>query len=140
MKNKKPRICIVASLFNQEYVDGMLDTALKVLKGCDVHVVRVPGAFEIPLAIQRCIAKHKPQVAIALGLIWKGKTMHADLMSYTITDALMRISLEKDVPIIHQVLTVQTETEAKARCFGKNLNRGREAAEAVLYLLEETKK
>jgi 6,7-dimethyl-8-ribityllumazine synthase len=52
-----------------------------------------------------------------------------------VTDALMRISLETDVPVFHEVLAVKTEAEARARCLGRKLNRGREAAEAALSVL-----
>jgi 6,7-dimethyl-8-ribityllumazine synthase len=72
---------------------------------------------------------------IALGLIWQGRTRHAEEILHAVTDALMRISLETDVPVLHEVLAVRTEAEARARCLGKKLNRGREAAEAALSLL-----
>jgi 6,7-dimethyl-8-ribityllumazine synthase len=133
----KHRIVIVASRFNGEYVNGLIDSALKLLKTHSVDVVRVPGAFEIPLAAQRAIRKNKPQAVIAFGVIWQGKTLHAELLARSVTHALMKISLENDVPVIHQVLSVKTEKEAKARCFGK-LNRGKEAAEAALQLLENS--
>ena len=133
--NPKFRIGIVASRFNEVYVNGMLDTSLTALKGHSVEVVRVPGAYEIPLAVQRMIRKHKVQIVIAFGVIWKGKTMHDELIARTVTDALMRVSLEQDVPVLHQVLTVSSEAQAKERCLGKKLNRGREAAEAALAML-----
>jgi len=133
----KHHIVIVASRFNEKYVDGLIDSALKVLKTQRVDIVRVPGAFEIPLGIQRAIRREKPDAVIALGVIWKGKTLHAELLSFTITDALMRLGLENNTPVIHEVLTVNTEAEAKARCFGKKLNRGTEAAHAALAVLQE---
>jgi 6,7-dimethyl-8-ribityllumazine synthase len=57
-----------------------------------------------------------------------------------VTDALMRIMLETDVPGIHEVLSINTEAEARARCFGIKLNRGREAAEAALALVKLEKR
>lgn len=134
---KNHRIAIVASRFNEEYVNGLLDSALAVLKGHTIDIVRVPGAFEIPLAVQRVVHRHKPQAVIALGVIWQGKTAHADLIGTCVTDALMRLGLELDTPVVHQVLMVKNDKDAKARCFGKKLNRGREAGEAVLSLLED---
>lgn len=132
----KHRFVIIASRFNEKYVNGMLDSALALLKSNSVDVVRVPGAFEIPLAVQRAILRSKPEVAIALGVLWQGETLHAELMGTAVTQALMKISLETDTPVIHQVLTVKTEKEARERCFGKKLNRGVEAARAALELVE----
>lgn len=134
-QKRKKRIGIVASLFNEEYVNAMLESALEELDDqAEVIVWRVPGSFEIPLAIQRIIEREEVEVAIAFGVIWQGKTMHAELLAHSVTHALMQISLEQDTPVIHQVLTVKTESEARARCMGKTLNRGREAAEAALML------
>ena len=133
----KHRIAIVASRFNGKYVNGLVDSALKLLKAHSVDVIRVPGAFEIPLAAQRAIRNKKAEVVIAFGVIWKGKTLHADLLAQSVTHALMQVSLENDTPVIHQVLSVKTEKEAHARCFGNKLNRGREAAEAALQLLNQ---
>ena len=65
--------------------------------------------------------------------------VHADdleaLVWRAVTDALMRVSLETDVPVLHEVLAIKTEAEARARCMGTKLNRGREAAEAALALV-----
>ena len=71
---------------------------------------------------------------IALGVVWQGKTAHAQEILRAVTDALMRISLENDVPVIHQVLAVANEAEARARCMGVKLNRGIEGAQAALAL------
>jgi 6,7-dimethyl-8-ribityllumazine synthase len=68
-------------------------------------------------------------------VIWQGRTRHASEILRAVSDALMRISLETDVPVLHEVLAVKTEAEARARCQGTKLNRGREAAEAALSLL-----
>ncbi|MCE0484043.1 MAG: 6,7-dimethyl-8-ribityllumazine synthase [Methylacidiphilales bacterium] len=129
-----PRFAIVASEFNREYTDALLASAQAGLKGYEQKVVRVPGAFEIPLQVQRLARTKRYAAVIALGLVWQGRTLHAQEILRGVTDGLMRIALETDVPVIHQVLAVTTEAEARARCFGKKLNRGREAAEAALAL------
>jgi len=131
----KPAIGIAASLFNKEYVDGLIDCALLHLKGCAVDIVRVPGAFELPLATQRLLARKDIRAVIAFGVIWQGRTAHADLIGQAATRALMDLMLRFDKPVIHQILMVRTEAQAKARCFGKTLNRGTEAAHAVKHLL-----
>jgi len=130
----KPRFAIVASEYNRAYTDALLKSAQAALKGHELEVVRVPGAFEIPLQVQRLARSKKYGAVLALGLIWQGRTQHAQEILRAVTDALMRISLETDVPVLHEVLAVKTEAEARARCMGTMLNRGREAAEAALAL------
>jgi 6,7-dimethyl-8-ribityllumazine synthase len=135
-KKLPPQIGIVASLFNQEYVDGMLHACLKKLEPLPVQVLRVPGAFEIPLAVQRLLEQKKISSVIALGVIWQGQTAHADLIAATTTHFLMDLTLRYNKPVIHQILLVKNEKQAQQRCFGHKLNRGTEAAEAVRTLLQ----
>jgi len=130
----KFRFAIVASVFNREYTDALLASAQSALKGHELKIVRVPGAYEIPLQVQRLARTKRYAAIIALGVIWQGKTLHAHEILRAVTDALMRISLETDVPVIHQVLAVSTEAEARARCRGTRLNRGSEAAQVALSL------
>jgi 6,7-dimethyl-8-ribityllumazine synthase len=135
-KNKKlHRFAVVCSRFNEEFTDALLASCVKGLSGHEVEVVRVPGAFEIPLQIQRLARTKKYEAVIALGVVWQGKTRHADEIVRAVTDALMRISLETDIPVVHEVLCLATEAEARARCMGKKLNRGTEAAEAALAVV-----
>jgi 6,7-dimethyl-8-ribityllumazine synthase len=131
----KPRFGLVVSEYNRDYTDALLCAAQGVLAGYETKVVRVPGAFEIPLQVQRLARTKRYDAVLALGLIWQGRTQHAQEIQRAVTDALMRISLETDVPIFHEVITVKNEAEARARCMGDKLNRGREAAEAALSLI-----
>jgi len=134
----KPRFALVASEYNREYTDALLRSAQAVLRGYEMKVVRVPGAFEIPLQVQRLARTKRYAAVLALGVIWQGRTLHAQEILRAVTDALMRISLETDVPVIHEVLALKTEAEARARCMGTKLNRGREAAEAALALVDSS--
>ncbi len=134
-----PRFALVVSEYNREYTDALLAAAQVALGAHEQKVVRVPGAFEIPLQVQRLARSGKYAAVIALGLVWQGKTSHAQEITRAVTDSLMRISLETDVPVLHEVLSIKTESEARARCMGTKLNRGREAAEAALALLSVTK-
>ena len=129
------RFALVVSDYNREFTDALLASAQAALKGHEQKVVRVPGAYEIPLQVQRLARSKKYAAVLALGLIWQGRTQHAQEILRAVTDALMRISLETDVPVLHEVLAVTTEAEARARCMGAKLNRGREAAEAALSLV-----
>ena len=130
----KPRFAVVASEYNRAYTDALLKSAQAALKGYELKVVRVPGAFEIPLQVQRLARTKQYGAVLALGVIWQGKTAHAQEILRAVTDALMRISLEHDLPVVHQVLAVSNEAEARARCMGVKLNRGHEAAQAALAL------
>jgi len=134
--DKKFSIGIVASRFNQEYVDGLIASAEQILQGHWLTIRRVPGAFEIPLAVQRLLESHEVDAVLAFGLIWEGETKHADLIGSEVTRALLDLSLKYNTPVLHEVLMVKTEEQAKARCFGTELNRGKEAAEAALSILE----
>jgi 6,7-dimethyl-8-ribityllumazine synthase len=133
-RSSKFRFALVVSVFNREYTDALLASAQTALKGHDLTVVRVPGAYEIPLQVQRLARTKRYAAIIALGVVWQGKTLHAQEILRAVTDALMRISLENDLPVIHEVLAVSSEAEAKARCMGVKLNRGLEAAQAALAL------
>ena len=118
--------------YHQKYSDGMVKAARKVLLGHKVEEVRVPGTFEVPLAVKRALRK-KPDAVLALGLVWQGETAHADLILKSATEALMRMMIETDIPILHHLVGVETERQAKERCLGK-LNRGREAAGSALRM------
>lgn len=130
-----PRFGIVCSTFNEPYVGALLKHTLLGLAEHDCDVVRVPGSYELPLQVQRMAKSGKYAAVIALGIVWTGKTAHASEILRAVTDALMRISLATNVPVIHQVLSVATEKEVKKRTGGKKLNRGREAAEAALAVV-----
>ena len=133
-RSSKFRFALVVSVFNREYTDALLASAQAALKGHELKIVRVPGAYEIPLQAQRLARTKRYAAVIALGVIWQGKTLHAMEILRAVTDALMRIGLETDVPVIHEVLAVSSEAEARARCMGVKLNRGNEAAQAALAL------
>ena len=129
---KRGRFTIVVADYHRKYADGMVGAAKKVLHGHRVEEVRVPGTFEVPLAVKRTLRK-KPDAVLALGLVWQGETPHAGLILKSAADALMRMMLNSDTPILHHLVGVKTEAQARARCLGK-LNRGREAAQAALRM------
>ena len=131
----KKRVGIVVSSFNPEYTGGLLKHCLERLGGLHSTVVRVPGAFEIPLAVQKLLRDKSIGAVIALGVIWQGHTAHSDLIGEAVTRALMNLMLQFEKPVIHQVLMVKNEKQARERCLEKKLNRGTEAADAVRLLL-----
>jgi 6,7-dimethyl-8-ribityllumazine synthase len=123
---------IVASKYNARYVDGMLNAAVAVLKKTkaeDIQVVRVPGAFEIPLVASKiATASPSPSAIICLGVILRGATTHAQSISDVVSYALGTIALQSQVPVIHEVLLLENEQQAVERCLSKKHNRGAEAA------------
>ena len=131
------RIAIVASTYNTEYVDGMLNAALATLTNAgagEVELVRVPGAFEIPVVTAKLARRkrRRPEAIICLGVILRGETTHADNVGETVSRLLGEIAVETSVPVIHEVLLLENEAQAKTRCLSKGANRGNEAAHAAL--------
>jgi 6,7-dimethyl-8-ribityllumazine synthase len=129
------RFAIVASKYNQEYVDAMLHTARKVLIAAKakVRIVRVPGAFEVPAAAAR-LATQGYDAVICFGVIFQGETSHAQHVGWGVTHALAQIQVQEKVPIIHGVFVFEKVKHAKVRCLGKKHNRGTEAAQTALEM------
>ena len=134
------RISIVAAKFNQEFTDALVENVVEEIDSFDVNarvdLVRVPGAFEIPVVCKAIIEAEAPDCVIALGCIIRGGTGHADLVASSVTEALQKLAVDTTTPIIHEVLLVEDDKQAYARCIGKKLNRGREAARSALDVIE----
>jgi len=123
---------IVASQYHQTYVNGLIENARRELEvispGSSVSVWEVPGAFEIPLVVQEIATRGDVDAIIALGVIIEGETQHAALIGATVTESLQRLSLTHRIPVIHEVLLLKNEDQARVRCLEPELNRGIEAA------------
>lgn len=133
-------VAIVASLYNETYVQGLIDHCLEELSELVPHAARsmyrVPGAFEIPVTVSEVLATREPDVVIAFGVIIQGETAHADLVAESVTAALQQQAVAARVPVIHEVLLVQSAGQAGERTLQPRLNRGREAARAAVNMLE----
>ncbi|SDU16309.1 6,7-dimethyl-8-ribityllumazine synthase [Verrucomicrobium sp. GAS474] len=127
------RYAAVVSTYHQEYCDAMLVSAQRELREHEIDVVRVPGAFEIPIAVQRLARTGAYDGILAFGVVWTGKTFHATEILRACTDALMRIVLDYNIPVFHEILSVDNEKDVRARTSGR-LNRGLEAARAAIAL------
>ena len=145
------RFAIVASQYNGRYVEAMLDAAKAELEGGGakaVQVVRVPGAYEIPIVAARLArtgslhatrnTHHAPRLSaiVCLGVILRGETVHAAHIGDAVSRALMEIQLRYEVPVIHEVLLLENEEQARARCLDPRHNRGREAAQTALAMAQ----
>jgi 6,7-dimethyl-8-ribityllumazine synthase len=129
---------IVASLFNGQYVQGLVDHATEELKSLSpaaaVSLHQVPGAFEIPIVVREIARQKKPDAILALGVILQGKTSHAQNLARSVTDALQQIAIEEGIPVINAVLSLDNQEQARERCLGSKINRGTEAARAAIEI------
>ena len=129
---------IVASKYNARYVDAMLRAATAILKKAgakEIQIVRVPGAFEIPVVVLKLAnASPAPSAIICLGVILRGATTHAQVVSEVVSQQLGDIAVRTCVPVIHEVLLLENEPQARERCLSKTHNRGAEAALTALEM------
>ena len=131
---------IVLSQYNAQYVQGLVENATRELgvlvPGVQILVYEAPGAFEIPLLVQEVAERGGVDAIIALGVIIQGKTAHAELIATAVTQALLEAGLRYRLPVIHEVLLVQDEAQARQRCLESELNRGTEAARVAVRFLQ----
>ena len=139
------RFGIVASRFNDFIVDRLLAAAIDTLTKhgvtpTDIEVVRVPGAFETPLAIKKLAETRRFNALIALGCVIRGATPHFDYVAGEASRGIAHVSLTQDVPIGFGLLTVDTIEQAIERAGTKGGNKGADAALAALQMATLLKK
>jgi len=137
------KICIVRSTYNEKFTQALVDNCIEELKSIlpsvEIHMLETPGGFEVPVTVEHAFETINPDLVIAFGLIIRGETMHGDLIASSITNALQEISVRRIKPVIHEVLLVNNEEQAYARCIGSDLNRGKEAARAACVMAQTMK-
>lgn len=131
-------VTVIVTSWHTEITDGLLAGAERALQsaGNDVYsVMRVPGAFELPLAAQYAI-EDGADVVIALGVVIRGGTPHFEYVCQAVTDGLTRVQLDSGVPIGFGVLTVENEKQAldRAGLKGSKEDKGAEAVEAAISM------
>lgn len=134
---------IVASRYNGRYVDAMLNAAtaeLRRARAKGIQVIRVPGAYEIPVVAARLAREGSVSAIVCLGVILRGETAHAAHIGEAVSQALMQIQLRYEVPVIHEVLLLDNEEQARVRCLGRKHNRGAEAAQTALAMAQVMEK
>jgi 6,7-dimethyl-8-ribityllumazine synthase len=133
------RFGIVAARFNDFIVDRLLEAAIGTLlkhgvAPGDIEVVRVPGAFETPLAIKKMAASRRYQALIALGCVVRGATPHFDYVAGEASRGVGHVSLGEEIPIGFGILTVDTIEQAIERAGTKSGNKGADAALAAIQM------
>lgn len=129
------KICIVAANYYKDISDNLIYGATKEIKkkpNNSIHIIRVPGTFEIPTVISKNIKKF--DAFIALGCVIKGETPHFHYICSSVTNAIMYISVKNKKPIGYGVLTCLNKKQALLRSDPHKKNKGKEAASAIFSI------
>ena len=130
------RVAIVATRWHRQISDALVAGAQRALVDCKVEdsaIVRVPGAFELPIAA-KALAQQRYDAVVALGIVIRGGTPHFDFVCRAATDGLTRVALDTGVPVGFGVLTCDDEKQALDRCGlqDSSEDKGREAVMAAV--------
>ena len=133
------RFAVVVSRFNAEVTDGLLAGALSALDAAGVTadartIVRVPGAFELPVTAQRLAESGRFDAVVCLGCLIKGDTMHFEYLAEAVSQGLARVALDSGVPVAFGVLTTLTDVQALERARPGDANKGAEVARAAIEM------
>jgi len=134
------RVAIIASRWNATITDALVNAAYQKLISHGVpdesiDVVRVPGAWEIPLVATRLAAKQHYATLIALGCVIRGDTRHYEHVADRCAEALMQVQLTHAIPVLNGVLAVEQREDAENRAGGSHGNKGEECALAALEMV-----
>lgn len=138
--NADGNYAIVVGRFNAFVVESLLEGALDTLKRHgvseeNIRVIRVPGAFEIPLAVKRIAAQKKDDAIITLGAVIRGGTPHFEYVSGESSKGVAQVSLDYDLPVANGILTVNSIEQAVERSGTKMGNKGAEAALSAIEMV-----
>lgn len=134
------RFGIVLARFNSFIVERLLEGAVDTLQrhGAEsdaIEIVRVPGAFEIPLALKKMAASSKYDALIALGAVIRGGTPHFEFVASECTKGMAQVNMQHEIPVAFGVLTVDTIEQAIERAGTKAGNKGAEAAASAIEMV-----
>jgi len=140
LRASNARFCLVVARFNSFVVESLLAGALDALKrhGAeegDLTIVRVPGAFEMPLVVERVAAKGGFDAIVAIGTVIRGGTPHFEYVASECVKGLANASMRHGVPVAFGVLTVDTIEQAIERAGTKAGNKGAEAAMSAIEMV-----
>ena len=135
------KFAIVVSRFNSFIVDALLDGAVGTLQRIgqvskdDITIVRVPGAYELPLTAKKVAESGKYDALIAIGAVIRGGTPHFDFVAGEANSGLARVAMEAGIPVAFGVITTDTDEQAIDRAGVKHGNKGSEAALSALEMV-----
>jgi 6,7-dimethyl-8-ribityllumazine synthase len=143
-KKNDINIAIVASNFNRYIVDRLYSGAILTLEKNGIYeeeikVVRVPGAFEIPVAVKLLLNKNVSKqydAIITLGVIIRGETSHFEYIANECAHGVSQLAIKNEIPIIFGVLTVDNREQAMNRSENAGKNKGSDAAQAALDMVD----
>ena len=135
------RFAIIASRWNPRITDALVAAARQAFIGngvaeAVVDVVRVPGAWELPVAARELAVGGKHAAIVALGCVVRGDTRHYEQVADGTSDGLMRVALDTGVPVMNGVLAVEKFEDALARAGGSHGNKGEEAALVAIEMAD----
>jgi len=138
-KEKNFNFAIVQSRFNEEIGERLLTGALNCLKENgynenSIPIIKVPGAFEIPLAADKLASQKKYNAIICLGAVIEGETAHFEYVSKAAADGILQVGLKYGIPVIFGVLTTYDEIQAEERSGERENNKGWEAAGVAIEM------
>ena len=133
------KFALVVSRFNDFITDRLVGGALDALlrsgvKDEDIDIVKVPGAFEIPLIAKKLVKKKKYDAVICLGAVIRGATPHFEYVSAEVSKGIATVSIESEVPVIFGIITTDTIEQAIERAGTKAGNKGWSAAMSALEM------
>ena len=134
------KYALLVARFNSFVVESLVEGAIDALKRhgvneTDIEIIRVPGAFEMPIAAQRIAAQKKHDAIVALGAVIRGGTPHFEYVAGECVKGLSQVSLNADIPVAFGVLTVDSIEQAIERAGTKAGNKGAEAALSALEMV-----
>ncbi len=135
----KLKFAVVYAQFNSNITEVLLAGALDALKGSgavDIEVVKVPGAWELPLAAKTIAERQKPDAIVALGAVIRGGTPHFDYVAGQASSGLQTVQMETGIPVAFGVLTTDTLEQATDRAGGKHGNKGYDAAITAIEMAD----
>ena len=133
------RFAILASRWNPRITDALVDGARQAMRDqgvgeSDIDLVRVPGAWELPVAAAALAATGTYSALVALGCVVRGETRHYEHVADECAKGLMRVAIDYRLPVANGVLAVEDHAHAQSRAGGAHGNKGEEAALAALEM------
>lgn len=133
------RYAIIASRWNGPVVDALVEGASRAFADAgvavdQVDILRVPGAWELPMLAANLARTHRFSAILALGCVVRGDTRHYEHVADNCAQGLMRVALDHGIPVLNGVLAVERETDAQARAGGVHGNKGEEVARVAIEM------